>query len=77
MNGDIPDNILLKVIKVTFESVIEAYRIRDSILLRQVVEFFLDMGKQNSLENLVKNERYDQQLAALLDVGTEFRWALH
>ncbi|XP_063915878.1 uncharacterized protein LOC135131937 isoform X2 [Zophobas morio] len=68
MNGDIPDNILLKVIKVTFESVIEAYRIRDSILLRQVVEFFLDMGKQNSLENLVKNERYDQQLAALLDI---------
>lgn len=68
MNGNIPDSILLKIVNVTFESVIEAFRIRDAILLRQIVEFFLDVGKQNSLEDLIKNQRYDQQLTVLLDV---------
>lgn len=69
MNGDIPESILLKIINVSFESVIEAFRIRDSILLRQIVEFFLDIGKQNSLEVLVKGRSYNKQLVAVLDVS--------
>ncbi|RZC39779.1 CIP2A, partial [Asbolus verrucosus] len=68
MNGDIPESILLKVVNVTFESVIEAFRIRDSILLRQITEFFLDVGKQNSLEFLAHNESYYQQISQLIEV---------
>jgi hypothetical protein len=71
MNSDIPESILLKVISVTFESVIEAFRIRDSILLRQIIQFFLDVGKQNSLEDLLQKQRYDRQLATLLEVSRQ------
>ncbi|XP_044272834.1 uncharacterized protein LOC123016480 [Tribolium madens] len=68
LNGDIPENILLKITNVTFESVVEAFRIRDSILLRQIVEFFLDVGKQNSLNVLVQSQDYTKQLTAVLDI---------
>ncbi|EFA07883.1 hypothetical protein TcasGA2_TC005457 [Tribolium castaneum] len=68
LNGDIPENILLKITNVTFESVVEAFRIRDSILLRQIVEFFLDVGKQNTLSVLVQSQDYSKQLTAVLDI---------
>ncbi|KAF5292722.1 hypothetical protein FQR65_LT11190 [Abscondita terminalis] len=67
MNGKVPEEAFLKLIEVTFKSLIEAFKARDSILLRHVVEFFLDMWDQNNYVKVLQNYTdYDKEIDNLI-----------
>lgn len=68
MSGDIPEKMLVKIAEVTFDSVIEAFRARDCILLRQVIGFFLDVGQRTNMNFMKKNDVYGEKLSSLLEV---------
>lgn len=69
MQGNLPNSTFVKLIEVTFKSMIEAFKVNDSILLRHIVEFFLDIKKQNEDSNRLFNyENYDKEVEKLLYV---------
>lgn len=68
-SGIVPEEALRKLVEVTFKSITEAYKEKNSILLRHVVEFFLDIKKQNGQSHCITNyEHYATEVAKLLDV---------
>lgn len=70
MNGKIPEGAFMKLTEVTFRSVIDAFKARDAVLLRHVVEFFLDMWQQNNhTDTLLNFNNYDGQVLILLQVS--------
>lgn len=70
MQGNVPNSTFVKLIEVTFKSMIEAFKVNDSILLRHIVEFFLDIKKQNEDSNKLFNyENYDKEVEKLLHVS--------
>lgn len=70
LNGKVPENTILKLIKVTFKSMIEAFKASDSILLRQIVEFFLDVLKQGSQAEIISSyQYYDREVEKLVEVS--------
>lgn len=70
VHGNIPDSTLLKMTQVTFKSIGEAVNAGDSILLRQVVDFFMDIYNQNEHRNTLKNYRdYYLEVERLLQVS--------
>ncbi|XP_018319002.1 uncharacterized protein LOC108732610 isoform X2 [Agrilus planipennis] len=59
MNGQVPKAAFLKLMEVTFKSLTEAYKARDPILLRHVVEFFLDVSQQgNHMDVILSYENF-------------------
>ncbi|KAK4873864.1 hypothetical protein RN001_013224 [Aquatica leii] len=67
MNGKVPEGAFLKLIGVTFKSLIEAFKARDSILLRHIVEFFLDMWDHNNHGGVLQNfDNYDSEIDNLI-----------
>lgn len=77
MTGDIPEKILVKIAEVTFDSVIEAYRVRDCILLRQIIGFFLDVGQRTNMNFMKKNDVYGEKFSSLLDVRNIYKYKLY
>lgn len=70
LNGKVPEDTILKLIKVTFKTMVEAFNTSDSILLKHIVEFFLDVMKQGSQAEIVAGYRsYDVEVEKLLDVS--------
>lgn len=70
LNGKVPESTILKLIKVTFKTMIEAFKASDSILLRHIVEFFLDVLKQGSQADVIASyQYYDQEIEKLLNVS--------
>lgn len=73
LNGKVPESTILKLIKVTFKTMIEAFKASDSILLRHIVEFFLDVLNQGSQAEIIASyQYYDQELEHLLEVSHAF-----
>ncbi|KAF5306252.1 hypothetical protein FQA39_LY08950 [Lamprigera yunnana] len=67
MSGKVPEGAYLKLIEVTFKSLIEAFKARDPILLRHVVEFFLDMWNENNHSQILLNfNNYDSEIDNLI-----------
>lgn len=70
LNGKVPEESILKLIQVTFKSMIEAFSACDSILLRHIVEFFLDVLKQSVQAQIVATyQNYESDIRSLLDVS--------
>ncbi|KAK9887752.1 hypothetical protein WA026_000067 [Henosepilachna vigintioctopunctata] len=62
-----PATNLLKLVNITFSSMKCAFNDRDHILLRQLVEFYIDVKKQNPCgENGDINEIFESEVAELL-----------
>ncbi|KAF7278754.1 hypothetical protein GWI33_007987 [Rhynchophorus ferrugineus] len=68
ISGYIPAEILLKLIDCTFVAVSEAYKKEDSILLRQITEFFTENIKNNHKDSLNVYQKYYDKVEALLDM---------
>lgn len=72
MNGKLPIESLIKLTEVTFKSMIEAFRTKNAILLRHIIEFFLDIKLQDGRKNfIVHYEQCDTEVSKLLDVSIE------
>lgn len=70
LNGRVPEESILKLIQVMFKSMIEAFSASDSILLRHVVEFFLDVLKQSAQAQIVASyQNYEIDVENLLNVS--------
>ncbi|XP_017785577.1 PREDICTED: uncharacterized protein LOC108568798 [Nicrophorus vespilloides] len=44
----VPEETFVKLISATFQSVLDTLRVQDAILMRSIVEFFLDVKQQNN-----------------------------
>lgn len=72
LNGKVPESTILKLIKVTFKTMIEAFKACDSILLRHIVEFFLDVLKQGSQAEIIASyQHYNAEVEKLLEVSVK------
>ncbi|KAJ8916377.1 hypothetical protein NQ315_005075 [Exocentrus adspersus] len=70
LNMDIPEQILDSVIKQTFLSILEAFKINDAILLRQSVDFFLDVANRyGNCRILEVYKKYEELLTNLLQLA--------
>ncbi|KAF5292723.1 hypothetical protein FQR65_LT11191 [Abscondita terminalis] len=70
LNGKVPEGVFLKLTEVTFKSLIDAYKARDSILLRQITEFFFDIWNQNDHNKVLQSfSNYDSEIDILISVG--------
>ncbi|GJQ81759.1 hypothetical protein Trydic_g306 [Trypoxylus dichotomus] len=68
MYGKVPLESLIKLTEVTFKSMIEAFKARNSILLRHIIEFFLDIKMQDGRRNFIMHyEQCDSEVLKLLD----------
>ncbi|KRT84391.1 hypothetical protein AMK59_1149 [Oryctes borbonicus] len=68
MYGKVPLESLVKLTEVTFKSMIEAFKAKNSILLRHIIEFFLDIKMQDGRRNFIMlYEQYDMEVSRLLD----------
>ncbi|XP_044759623.1 uncharacterized protein LOC123317254 [Coccinella septempunctata] len=64
-----PTRVLLKLVGITFTSMKKAFECRDHIVLRQLVEFYIDVEKQNhDQQNDELNEIYEREFRDLLGV---------
>lgn len=60
---------MLKLVNITFTSIKKAFESRDHVLLRQLVEFYIDVKKQNPDEqNEELAEIYEREVKDLLEV---------
>ncbi|KAB0793288.1 hypothetical protein PPYR_12908 [Photinus pyralis] len=67
MSGTIPEGVILKLVEVTFRSLTEAFKARDSILLRHIVEFFLDVWDQRRHGDVLNDfSTYDEEFEKIL-----------
>lgn len=64
-----PAKNMLKLVNITFTSIKKAFESRDHVLLRQLVEFYIDVKKQNPDEqNEELAEIYEREVKDLLEV---------
>lgn len=69
MHTDIPKHALMKFIEPTFLSIFESFKNNDAIVLRQIVDFFLDVIGQNKDKQILKNyKQYGNHIENLLQV---------
>lgn len=69
MDGKVPEDAFIKLVQVTFRTLIEAFKSREVILLRHVIEFFLDVKKQNPHnEGIRKFDSYDVEVDKIIEV---------
>ncbi|KAJ8965606.1 hypothetical protein NQ317_004365 [Molorchus minor] len=69
MHADIPKGIIGKIVEPTFLSIFEAFKDNDFILLRQIVDFFLDViGHSKHIHILKEYKQYGQQIEMLLQL---------
>ncbi|KAK4873807.1 hypothetical protein RN001_013167 [Aquatica leii] len=62
-HGNAPKEVFLKLIELTFESSIVAFKTRDSMLLRHVIEVFTDVWDQNNHVQVFQNfKNYDNKI---------------
>lgn len=64
----VPTEVLPKLIDSTFIAIIEAYRKRDSILLKQIVEFFTDNLKNNCNNQFNCYNMYGERVGNILEI---------
>lgn len=70
INGKVPEEVVFKLMAVSFKSSVDAFKLRDSMLLRHIIEFFLDMWKQGAhQEALLRYTDYDSEIEKLLNVS--------
>lgn len=69
IHGGIQDCVLVKMIEVTFKTIADAINLNDSISLRHIVDFFMDIYNQNDHRNkLIKFQNYYREVETLLQV---------
>ncbi|KAJ8930918.1 hypothetical protein NQ314_016242 [Rhamnusium bicolor] len=67
MHIDIPKHTLVKFVDPTFLSIFQAFKNNDSILLRQIVDFFQDIITQSKDRQVLKDyNQYGDQIEKLL-----------
>lgn len=72
MYGKVPLESLIKLTEVTFKSMTEAFKAKNSILLRHIIEFFLDIKMHDGRKNFIMHfERCDVEVEKLLNVSTK------
>lgn len=68
VSGYVPAVVFPKLIDSTFTAIIDAYKRKDNIVLKQVVEFFMEYIKTNSA-HLSGFDKYGQRLESMLEVS--------
>ncbi|XP_072393387.1 uncharacterized protein [Diabrotica undecimpunctata] len=66
LNDDIPKCTLLHLISPTFNSIHESLTKNDPVMLRSVIDFFIDMISSENKEVFKEYEHYSEQLEALV-----------
>lgn len=70
INGEIPEEDILNFIRITFKTIVEAFKSKDIIRLRHIVEFFLDVGNENNQRKTVSlYDSYFTDVSRVLDVS--------
>lgn len=70
INGEVPKKDILKFIVATFESVASALKNRDVVLLRHVVDFFIDVkNQQKQRAAFAEFEHYRPNIEKLIGVN--------
>lgn len=70
INGEIPEEDILNFISVTFRTIVEAFKFKDLIRMRHIVEFFLDVRCQsNQSKAVAEYDSYYSDVSRVLDVS--------
>lgn len=67
-HDDLPKKTLLNVIEPTFVSMQESLTKNDPVMLRLVVDFFVDMATQENAHVLKEYQHYNEQLSRIIQV---------
>lgn len=79
VKGEIPDDVILNFINVTFRTVVEAYKTYDLMRLKHIIEFFIDIKSQKHQNNALTNFNYQPEVLRIISVSIKFFgrfWAL-
>lgn len=68
-NGEVSQAVILKFIKLTFESIMEAFNTRNYTQLQHTNAFFLDVFEQRVYFNSFMNSDYENLFIKLLQVN--------
>lgn len=68
-HDDIPKKTLLHLIEPTFSSMLESLTKNDPVMLRLVVDFFVDMATNENSDVLKEYQHYNEQLSRILQVS--------
>lgn len=69
MHIDIPKHTLMRIIEPTFHSIFESFKNNDAIVLRQIVDFFLDAISQSKDKQILRDyQQYGNLVENLLQV---------
>lgn len=73
-HNDIPKKTLLNLIEPTFSSMLESLTKNDPVMLRLVVEFFIDMASHENGDVLKEYQHYNEQLSRLIQVSGAMKY---
>lgn len=71
-HNDIPKKTLLNLIEPTFSSMLESLTKNDPVMLRLVVDFFIDIAVNENAAVLKEYQHYNDQLSRLIQVSVYY-----
>lgn len=71
VNGEIPDDLILNFINVTFNSIIEAFTANDVVKMRHTAEFFIDVKNRGNQNNELTHFNYHPEILRIINVSTK------